>query len=229
MKKQHEANDRFVVIMAGGRGERFWPVSRQKTPKQLITLLGGRSFLQQAFDRVRAMIPARNVFVITNAVQAPEARRQLPQLPKENVVGEPLGRDTCAAVALGAALVGARSRTGVMAMFPADHVIPDGIGFRRVLGEAFQVAERTTAMITIGIQPTEPATGYGYIEMGDPLPSPEDPPRVKPHSIVPFDSSRNRISNAPRRTLKSWPLPLECGYVHLVLPDSHRRIGSAST
>ena len=104
-------SDRFVIIMAGGRGERFWPVSREKTPKQLITLLGGRSFLQQAVDRVRPLVPAANILIITNAVQAGTVRQQLPELPAGNVIAEPCGRDTCAAVALGAAIVAARSAT----------------------------------------------------------------------------------------------------------------------
>ena len=89
--------------MAGGRGERFWPVSRAKAPKQLATLLGNRSFLQQAVDRVLALVPLKNVIIITNAIQAPEVHRQLPKLPRQNIVAEPAGRDTCAAVALGAA------------------------------------------------------------------------------------------------------------------------------
>src|SRR5262249_11782081 len=126
MKRSATANpDRYVIIMAGGRGERFWPVSREKTPKQLITLLGNKSFLQAAVDRVLPLVPLKNVFVITNALQAPQVARQLPRLPKQNIIGEPVGRDTCAAVTLGAALVGARSTTGVMAVLPADHVIPD--------------------------------------------------------------------------------------------------------
>src|SRR3954463_10512528 len=99
MKKANtSASDRFVIIMAGGRGERFWPVSREKTPKQLIRLLGNRSFLQQAVDRVTPLVPIRNVIVITNEAQAAEVRKQLPKLPKANVVAEPVGRDTCAAV-----------------------------------------------------------------------------------------------------------------------------------
>src|ERR1041384_2801618 len=109
-------SDRYVIIMAGGRGERFWPVSRQRTPKQLITLLGKRSFLQEAVDRVLPLVPMKNILVITNAVQAPQVARQLPKLPRQNIIAEPLGRDTCAAVTLGAALVGARSTTGVMAV-----------------------------------------------------------------------------------------------------------------
>jgi mannose-1-phosphate guanylyltransferase len=166
------ATDRFVIIMAGGRGERFWPVSREKTPKQLIRLLGGRSFLQQAVDRVRPLVPLANILIITNAVQAAEVRRQLPELPKENVIGEPVGRDTCAAVALGAAVVGARSTTAVMAVLPADHVIHDEKGFRQVLSDALDVAARGQVIVTIGIQPTGPETGYGYIHSGNALPAP---------------------------------------------------------
>src|ERR1044071_5735736 len=121
MKTKSHSNDRYVIIMAGGRGERVWPVSREKMPKQLLTLLGGRSFLQQAVDRVLPLVPLKNILIITNEMQAPEVRKQLPKLPKENVISEPIGRDTCAAVTLGAAIVGARSTTGVMAVRPADH------------------------------------------------------------------------------------------------------------
>lgn len=171
-KTKSNSLDQFVVIMAGGRGERFWPVSREKTPKQLIKLLGKRSFLQQAYDRVAPLVPPKNIFVITNAVQAPEVRRQLPKLPDANVVAEPVGRDTCAAVTLGAALVGSRSTTGVMAVLPADHVVPDEKAFQRVLADTFNLARRGQAIVTIGIKPSEPATGYGYIRVGEPLPEP---------------------------------------------------------
>jgi mannose-1-phosphate guanylyltransferase len=176
MKSQSDGKNRFVIIMAGGRGERFWPVSREKTPKQLIHLLGNRSFLQHAVDRVLPLVPIRNVLIVTNAAQAPEVRRQLPKLPRENVVAEPVGRDTCAAVTLGAALVGARSTTGVMAVLPADHVIPEERKFQQVLSDAFDLAGRGRAIVTIGIKPTEPATGYGYIRVGEALPP---PPGVK--------------------------------------------------
>lgn len=171
-KNPANTNDRFVIIMAGGRGERFWPVSREKTPKQLITLLGKRSFLQQAVDRVLPVVPLKNIIIITNEVQAPEVQRQLPKLPKENIIAEPVGRDTCAAVTLGAAIVGARSTTGVMAVLPADHVIPQEKKFQQVLSDCFDLASRGQVIATIGIKPTEPATGYGYIEMGDALPAP---------------------------------------------------------
>jgi mannose-1-phosphate guanylyltransferase len=173
MKSKSDTNDRYVIIMAGGKGERFWPMSREKTPKQLITLLGKRSFLQQTVDRVLPLVPLKNILIITNAVQAPEVRKQLPKLPKENVIAEPCGRDTCAAVTLGAAIVGARSTTAVMAVLAADHVIPEEKKFQQVLSDAFELVSRGRVIVTIGIKPTEPATGYGYIHVGEPLPTPE--------------------------------------------------------
>jgi len=170
MKAQADSQNRFVIILAGGRGERFWPVSREKRPKQLLTLLGKRSFLQGTVDRVLPLVPAKNIFVITNEAQLPEVRKQLPKIPKANLIAEPVGRDTCAAVTLGAALVGARSTTGVMAVLPADHVIPEEKKFQQVLSDAFDLASRGQAIITIGIKPTDPATGYGYIHVGQELP-----------------------------------------------------------
>jgi mannose-1-phosphate guanylyltransferase len=187
MKTKTNVSDRFVIIMAGGRGERFWPVSRQATPKQLITLLGKRSFLQQAVDRVLPVVPLKNIIIITNEAQAAEVKRQLPKLPKENVVAEPCGRDTCAAVTLGAALVGARSTTGVMAVLPADHVIEEEKKFQQVLNDAFDLASRGQVIVTLGIKPTEPATGYGYIHVGEPLPPPQG---VKGYKTTFFKAER---------------------------------------
>lgn len=186
-KSTKSKSDRYVIIMAGGRGERFWPVSREATPKQLITLIGGRSFLQQAVDRVLPLVPIENILIITNAVQAPTVRKQLPELPKENVIAEPVGRDTCAAVALGAAVVGARSTTAVMAVLPADHVIPEEKKFRQVLADAFDVASRGQVIVTIGIHPSTPETGYGYIQSGNRLPAPAG---AKPGKTAFFKAER---------------------------------------
>jgi len=166
MEKTRRSSKRYAVIMAGGRGERFWPLSRQKRPKQLLRLLGRGSFLQQAVRRARPLVPSQNIYVITNAAQAPETRRQLPELPRANIISEPCGRDTCAAVTLAAALVRAKDPEGVCAVLPADHLIPEEKKFRRVLSDAYTLAAGTDAILTIGIQPTEPATGYGYIRLG---------------------------------------------------------------
>jgi mannose-1-phosphate guanylyltransferase len=187
MKTNPDSSRRFGIIMAGGRGERFWPLSREKRPKQLIKLIGGKSLLQQAVEHVLRLVSIKNVLIITNEAQAPEVRRQLPKLPKENVIAEPIARDTCAAVALGAALVGARSTTGVMAVLPADHVITEEGKFQQVLSDAFDVAGRGRAIVTIGIQPAEPATGYGYIQVGEPLPPPAG---LKPYRTTFFKAER---------------------------------------
>ncbi len=187
MKAKPNTQDCYVIIMAGGRGERFWPVSREKTPKQLIKLLGDRSFLQEAVDRVLPLVPLKNILIITNAAQAPEVRRQLPKLPKQNVVAEPCGRDTCAAVTLGAAIVGQRSTNAVMAVLPADHVIPDAKKFQQVLGDALDLASRGQVIVTIGIKPTEPATGYGYIRTGVTLPPPQG---LKPYKTTFFKAEQ---------------------------------------
>ncbi len=187
MKAKKGSENNFVIIMAGGRGERFWPVSREATPKQLLTLLGDRSFLQQAVDRVLPLVPPKNIFVITNEIQAPSVRKQLPKLPKGNIIAEPIGRDTCAAVTLGAALVGARSTTGVMALLPADHIIPEEKKFQQVLADSFDLASRGQVIVTIGIKPTEPATGYGYIHVGEALPPPHG---VKSYKTTFFKAER---------------------------------------
>jgi len=187
MRAKTDVKDRFVIIMAGGRGERFWPVSREKTPKQLLALLGKRSFLQEAVDRVLPLVPLKNILVVTNEAQAPQVARQLPKLPRQNIIAEPVGRDTCAAVTLGAAIVGARSTTGVMAVLPADHVIPEEKKFQQILSDCFDLAGRGQAIVTIGIKPTEPATGYGYIQVGDALPPPQG---AKPYKTTFFRSER---------------------------------------
>src|SRR5437870_5302169 len=181
MRAKTDVNDRFVIIMAGGRGERFWPVSREKTPKQLLALLGRKSFLQEAVDRVLPLVQLENILVITNELQATQVARQLSGLPKQNIIAEPVGRDTCAAVTLGAAIVGARSTTAVMAVLPADHLIPEEKKFQQVLNDCFDLASRGQVIVTIGIKPTEPATGYGYIHVGEPLPSPQG---VKPYKTT---------------------------------------------
>ena len=175
-KKTALKTDRFVAILAGGRGERFWPLSRQATPKQLLSLFDKKSFLQNTVERVKSVVPLKNIFIITNESQAAAIRKQLPKLPKDNVVAEPCGRNTCPAVALAAAMVGARSTTATMAILPSDHIIPPKSEkkFQRILEESLGLAGRGQAIVTIGIKPTGPETGYGYIQMGDKLPPPKE-------------------------------------------------------
>lgn len=157
---------RYVVIMAGGRGERFWPQSRLARPKHLLPIVGDSALLVQTIERVLPMVPAENVLVITNREQAAAMRELCPMLPAENIVAEPVGRDTAAAVGLALVLVRRRDPQAAFAMLPADHVIHDTVTFRADLERAFAAAERDPLLVTIGIKPTEPATGYGYIHRG---------------------------------------------------------------
>jgi Mannose-1-phosphate guanylyltransferase len=157
----------YVVIIAGGKGERFWPQSRAARPKHLLPVVGDKPLLAQTLARVKAIVPAKNTFVITSAVQAKEVARVCRGLiPAANVVAEPVGRDTAAAVGLAAALVGARDPRAVFAILPADHVIHDTKAYQADLKAAFAAAGAADVMVTIGIPPTEPATGFGYIQRG---------------------------------------------------------------
>ncbi|HMO05652.1 MAG TPA: sugar phosphate nucleotidyltransferase [Kiritimatiellia bacterium] len=165
------SNHYYAVILAGGRGERFWPLSTAKRPKQLLSLVAEKALLAQAVDRLEGLIPHERVLVVTNQDLVEATRRAAPYLPPENVVGEPVGRDTAPAVALSAALVKARDPQGVFCILTADHVIGNLDVFRATLADALGIAARKDVLITIGIQPTEPATGYGYIQLGDSVPS----------------------------------------------------------
>ncbi len=157
----------YVVIIAGGKGERFWPQSRAARPKHLLPVVGDEPLLAQTLRRVKAVVPAKNTFVITSAVQAREVAKVCRGLiPSANVVAEPAGRDTAAAVGLAAALVGARDPHGVFAVLPADHVIHDTKAYQADLRAAFAAAGAAEVMVTIGIPPTEPATGFGYVQRG---------------------------------------------------------------
>jgi mannose-1-phosphate guanylyltransferase len=157
----------FVVIIAGGKGERFWPQSRAHRPKHLLPIVGTKPMLAQTLDRVRPLVSAKNTYVITSAVQEKAVREVCSKLPKANIIAEPVGRDTAAAVALAAAVIAARDPQGVFAVLPADHIILDAKSYQRDLRAAFAAASSAEVMVTIGIPPTEPATGFGYIQQGE--------------------------------------------------------------
>ena len=158
---------RFAVIMAGGKGERFWPLSTSKHPKQLLALVGDKPLIAQAVDRLDGVIAPENVFVVTNADLVKATQKAAPMLPAENIVGEPVGRDTAAAVACGGALVAAKDPNGVFAVLTADQVMGDLDVFSATIRGGMDLAQKKEILVTIGIQPTLPSTGFGYIESGD--------------------------------------------------------------
>ena len=155
---------RYVVIMAGGSGTRLWPLSRQGRPKQLLEILDGKSLLRLAFERVAGLVPQENIVVCTGRAYADDVARQLPELADGTILGDPEGRDSLNAVAWSAAEVARRDPEGVLAMVTADQVISPIDAFQRSLVAAFEVAEaRPQSLVTLGVVPTTPHTGYGYL------------------------------------------------------------------
>jgi mannose-1-phosphate guanylyltransferase len=160
----------YGVIMAGGAGTRLWPLSRKDIPKQLLPVIKGKSLLQLSFERLRGILPAERIFVCTGAAHAQGVLANLPELPKENLLGEPQGRDTANAVGFPAAVLHKRDKDAVMAIVTADHVIRPIDIFQNALKTAFEVvAEDPASLVTFGIVPTHGHTGLGYIHRGAPL------------------------------------------------------------
>jgi len=155
----------YVTIMAGGIGSRFWPWSRQEKPKQFIDVLGtGRSLLQMTFDRFAAKFSTEDIFVITNANYVKEVREQLPEIGDWQIIGEPLRKNTAPCIAYTAFKFAAHDPDGLMVVSPADHLIVETDIFHSIIDKACDFASENDALLTLGIQPTRPDTGYGYIQ-----------------------------------------------------------------
>lgn len=155
----------YAVVMAGGSGTRFWPLSRKSRPKQTLPLLGGNSMVRQTVERLFPLFEAKDVFVVTAREHGEAVRNDLPLLPPENVIEEPTGRDTAAAVGLAATFLQWRDPEAAFAVLPADHYIGDVQKFHVGL-KAAREAARSGALVTFGIKPRHPATGYGYLNRG---------------------------------------------------------------
>ncbi len=156
----------YAVIMAGGRGERFWPKSRQELPKQFLCLVGDRTMLQKTVDRLQKTIPIEQIYIITGKAYYDLVCGQVPEIPEGNIILEPIGRDTAAAVGLSAVAISRRDPAGVMIILPADHYIADEEQFCAVLQSAVTLAESGEHLVTLGITPNRPETGFGYIAHG---------------------------------------------------------------
>lgn len=163
-------NNRFCVIMGGGVGSRFWPYSRTSVPKQFIDFFGtGRSLLQMSYDRVKDIIPPENVIVVTNKQYAPMVHEQLPQLKSEQILLEPARRNTAPCIAWAAYHIQAMNPDAMIMVAPSDHLILRVDEFKRVIERGFEFIESHDALLTLGIKPSRPETGYGYIQIGDPI------------------------------------------------------------
>jgi len=163
---------RHAVIMAGGSGTRLWPLSRRRRPKQLLRIIEGKSLLRMSYERLATLLPPDRIHVIALTEHLPAVAAELPELPPDNLIGEPTGRDTANAVALASAILHARDPDTVMGVFTADHVIRPVDRFTQIVRLGYETAERESdALITFGITPTEPHTGMGYVQRGRPLAS----------------------------------------------------------
>ena len=160
---------RFAIIMAGGVGTRFWPWSREGMPKQMLPLAGERSMLAETVARLEGLVPTANIFIVTSRRLAREVARQLPELSRDSILAEPVGRNTAACIGWATLEVLARRPDAVTAVLPADHVIRPEKAFRSDVGRAFEVADQFSGLVTFGIAPSSPATGYGYIRVGGAL------------------------------------------------------------
>ncbi len=161
-------NSLYALILAGGSGERFWPLSRRSRPKQLLRLVSEKTLLEETIDRLEGLVPHERILILTNVEQETAVRALLPDFPAENIVAEPAKRDTAAAVALATGWVARRDHQATMLVLPADHVIKQRDAFQQTLRTAVAAAEETGAMVTIGVKPTWACPGFGYIEQGAP-------------------------------------------------------------
>lgn len=162
------------IIMAGGRGTRFWPASRDATPKQFLAVVGDESLLTRTGRRLLPLSSPNDMWVVTNVAHVGLAADHLPEIPRDQIVGEPVGRNTAPCIALAAALVAREDPEGVLLVAPADHWISDEDAFRAVMMKGVDVAREQRGLVTFGIVPTGPETGYGYIEAGDAIEAGED-------------------------------------------------------
>ncbi|NPV27357.1 MAG: mannose-1-phosphate guanylyltransferase [Firmicutes bacterium] len=157
----------FALIMAGGCGTRFWPISRTQTPKQFLSILGPATMLQSTVARLDPLVELKNIFVSTNRTYHPLVARQLPALPQENIITEPANRETAACIALAAIKLAQLDPEAVMVVLPSDHHVQDQGRFLALIQSGINLARQTNGLITLGIQPTRPETGYGYICLGE--------------------------------------------------------------
>ena len=158
----------YPIILAGGRGTRFWPLSRRKRAKQLLALDGKQTMIQQTVARLAPLANTKNFWVVTNGDLRPAITKQLPKIPAKQVLAEPVGRNTAPAIGLAAYLLLRQDPDAVLGLFPSDHVIADEQTFRETLKNGIAIAAAGESIVVLGVRPTRPETGYGYIEVGAP-------------------------------------------------------------
>ncbi len=163
---EHESLPTSAVLLAGGRGTRFWPRSRTRTPKQLLNITGGENMLRETVSRLEPIFALRDFWVVTNIEQAAAVRKQLPGVPGAHILAEPVGRNTTAAIALAAIHLLHEHKDALMTVLPSDSYVADAARYRQLVQAALDLARDPGNLVVFGVPPTRPETGYGYIETG---------------------------------------------------------------
>lgn len=215
-----------ILIMAGGKGERFWPKSRAFLPKQLLNLTGNGTMIQETVWRVKELVKPENIYIVTAGVYFPQIKRQLPEIPEENIILEPEGRNTAPCIGLSSLFIEEKDRDGVMAVLASDHIIKDAEEFRRILLKGSRVAEETGGIVTLGVRPDRPETGYGYIKMGQALPGDTEVRRVERFTEKPDLETATEFLASGRYLWNSgmfiWKVSTIRRLIAELMPDLHR-------
>jgi len=221
----------WAVIMAGGKGTRFWPLSRMKKPKQLLSIITKKSLLEEAVDRIKPLIPLDRVIVVTNKVQVAGVRKVLPRLPKKNILAEPLGRNTAACIGWAASVIHKKDPQGTIMVLPSDHHIPDQKLFLDTLKKAAQVAQTRKAPVTLGIRPTFPSTGYGYLKRGKAVKGIAGAFALQSfHEKPSFEKARDFVSFGYlwNSGMFVWTVPVILSAIAKYLPTHHKLLNKLS-
>ncbi len=219
--------------MAGGVGTRFWPRSREKSPKQLLEIAGKGTMIQNSVKRLDGLVDPQDIFVVTNKLQKNLLAKQLPAIPNENILVEPVGRNTAPCIGLAALHIQKRDPSAVMVVLPADHIIQNTAEFLRILGLASSVARESDGLLTIGIRATHPETGYGYIQMYND-PGPDNPYASKGIFRVKTFAEKPNLQTAEQFLASGdflwnsgmfvWSVSAILREIERSLPDLHREL-----